>query len=182
MTVSDRTLMAAALGVLDPGDELALGGALGPGEHLRQSGLAALAEVPLAHPLGAPTATRASRGTLSGDRRARPGDRVSFVLRWPDLPPGARCAVFRRVDQEVQRVYPQGGAWTPLQRFRHRDGAPVLDVVVAPPAGQQWLDVVLVAETLTAEPWPDGSPAWERLHRAFLDGRGYGVTLSLEVG
>src|SRR5690349_11465315 len=92
MPVSDRTLMAATLGVLDPGDALALGASLGPSEHLRQSGLAALAEVSQANALPGPSLTRSSSGVLGAHTHVRPGDRVSFALHWPALPADARCA------------------------------------------------------------------------------------------
>lgn len=183
MAVSDRTLMAAALGLLDPGDDLLLGDALGTGEHLRQSGLAALAGVALPNARSGPTAARSSAGLL-GARGGplRVGDRASFLLEWPDLPEGARCAVFRRAAGQTRRLYPGPSTWTPLSRFRKRDGHPLLELIIEPPAGQQQLDVVLVAGELTATPWPEGDAAWGLLHQAWLEGRGYGVTIEVEVG
>lgn len=183
MALTDRTLMAAALGLLDPGDAEALDETLGAPEALRQSGLAALADVPLAHTLPGPRATRGGAGVLAGsERRIRPGQRVSFALDWPDLPANARCAVFRRVGPLVERIYPSGPIWTPLSSFRQREGRPLLELVVEPPAGLQRIDAVLVAGELAAEAWPDDSPWWGRIHEAWLAGRGYGVTLELEVG
>lgn len=182
MRVSDRTLVAAALGVLDPGDEAALREGLGPAEHLRQSGLAALAEIPLPNALEAPTVARASGGVLGAtSERLRRGDRLSFVLRWPDLPQGARCAVFAREGGAPRLLYPRAAAWTPLQRFRQQDGFPLLQLVVDSPAGHQQIDVVLVAAELCDAPWPADSAAWERLHRGYLEGSGYGVTVEIDV-
>lgn len=182
MSVSDRTLMAGALGVLDPGDALELGELLGPGEHLRQSGLAMLAEVSFPNALPAPRAERMSGGVLHGATCAlRPGDRVSFALDWPSLPASACCAVFRRVDEQVRRLYPSGEQWTPLSRFRQERGRPLVQLVVEPPSGRQLLDIVLVAGELITRPWPDGSPVWELLHTGYLEGRAYGVTMEIDV-
>lgn len=182
MAVSDRTLMAAALGLLEPGDDLVLGDALGAGEHLRQSGLAVLAGVALPNALSGPTAARTSAGLLgAANGPLRVGERASFLLDWPDLPEGARCAVFRRAAGATRRLYPGPTTWTPLSRFRRRDGSPLLELVLEPPAGQQKLDVILVAGELTDAPWPDGDPAWGLLHQAWLEGRGYGVTIDVDV-
>ena len=182
MAVSDRTLMAAALGLLEPGDDLVLGEALGTGEHLRQSGLAALAGVALPNALAGPSAARTSAGVLgAGSGPLRVGERASFLLAWPELPEGARCAVFRRAGGQTRRLYPGPSTWTPLSRFRQRDGHPLLELVIEPPAGPQKLDVILVSGELTDRPWPDGDDAWGLLHAAWLAGRGYGVTLEVEV-
>lgn len=193
MGFTDRTLLARALGLLDPGDVGVVDQGLGADERLRLSGLAALAGAPVAVTDGALSAERTtgglldaagawSRDALADARQARVGERVSFQLRWPALPPDARCAIFRRVDGEVQRLYPRSSAWSPLSRFRRAGGNPLLELVVEPPAGLQLLDVVLVSGSLADTPWPDGSPAWERLHHSYLEGKGYGVTLELEVG
>ncbi len=182
MTISDRTLLGAALGVLDPGDALALDEALGPSEHLRQSGLGALAGIPVPNALPGPTLSRGSSGVLSApDRPLRLGERLSFVLCWPGLPEDARCAVFRRVNGERCRVYPKTETWTPLSRFRQRDGLPLLELVVEPPTGPQALDVILVSGDLSERPWPDDSPHWEALHRRYREGQGYGITVDIYI-
>lgn len=181
MTVTDRTLLGAALGILDPGDELALDELLGPSEHLRQSGLAAIAGLRVPNALDAPRVEQAASGRLSAERPVRPGDRVSFVLRWPGLPPDARCAVFRRAEGDTQRVYPRSSTWSPLTSFRQRGGLPLLELIVEPPSGLQHLDVVLISGQLRGEPWPDGSPVWDTLHGSYLEGFGYGVTIDIHV-
>lgn len=182
MSISDRVLMGAALGVLEPGDALALAGEMGASEHLRQSGLAALAEVPLAASLVPPALERVSGGVLDAPGRVhRIGSRVSFALRWPDLPPDARCAVFRRASDGLRRLYPGPERWTPLSGFRQREGHPLLELALEPPAGRQQIDVVLVSGALTDRPWSEGSAAWTSLHSAFLRGHGYGVTVELHI-
>lgn len=180
VNLPDRELAAWAFGVLDPGDAAWLAARAGPVERLRAAGMAACAGV--AAPCGVPPlrAEGLAAPLLSAEAVLRAGDRIALPLAWAGALHETRVAIFRTAGAVVERIFPRDESWPTLAAFPHRYGRPVADIVLAPPAGRQRFDLVLVHETLAAAPWSEHG-LWERLRAAYAAGALPGVTVEVAV-
>lgn len=178
--LSEADLVAQLVGALDPGDAAWVLARAGAEDHLRASGLAAWAGVPGA----AAPRLRATAGAGDDLRAAEDlavGDRLTVALPWEGPLDAARCAVFRDAGGVEARLWPAPGPWPALSRFRQRDGVPVADLVLGPPAGVQRFTFVLVHAALAEDAWPDADARWARLLAAYRAGTLVGCEVELTL-
>jgi len=167
---SDRELVGYAMGLLEPGDALALQESLpgDPGACLQVAGISALEDRPSPGPAApSPALSCQPAQTLAAGEAPGIGERVILRLR-PGLPAAqARCVLFREAGGERQLIHPQPGrTWPTLDRFRAEGRLRLLDLVLAPPAGEQRFTVVLVPAGIFEDCWPAEDERWERLRAA----------------
>lgn len=178
--IQDRELLAELLGALEPGDAAWVGDNRTVAQRLRAAGLAACAGLAVPRALPGLAADVCAPDTLDGAPTGRVGDRLVLPLTWAGSLEQARIVVWRECEGTHERIFPRGSAWPTLAAFRQRDAQPVIDLVLAGPAGLQRYDIVLI--DLVGPRWADDDPSWERLYAAGRAGGLPGCRVEIRVG